>query len=839
MELSFTRSIPLVLASFAVFALTGCEREEWVPPALSDKDNDGFDTRVDCDDSDSSVFPHAEEVCDGIDNNCDGKLGPDEVDFDGDGQWVCAGDCNDANPIVGLGFFEWCDGIDNDCSGKIHIREFDLDFDGFRPCGGDCNDTIPEVFPGADEACDGLDNNCDGYISDDESDFDQDTHFACGGDCDDHDPLTYPLAPEICDAVDNDCDGELPLEEIDQDEDGFLSCDGDCNDENAEVHPQALEICNDNVDDDCDPATDELNDSDNDGFSICDGDCNDQDWALNLLDADQDGASTCDGDCDDADSALNLLDNDFDGFSTCDNDCDDEDPGLNPGDVDQDGFSTCSGDCDDTTELAFPGFQEICNDSIDNDCDGIVADGPGCQITSVGIAETKMYGNDEYDFAGSAVDFGGDINDDGYGDLLVGAPGSSWEGFYQWQGAAYLLLGPIEGVFNLEEQSTVILGEADSDELGNDVEFLGDVDSDGRSDFAVGAQFSNAGGQDSGAVYVFYDIPEGITSAGAADATLWGDSAGAITGHVIEDAGDIDGDGFYDFYVGAPAHEQVGQYQGAGTVYLVNGPVYGTGNIGAYSSAVLTGENAEQQNQSLFGDNAGYSISASGDVNNDGSKDVLIGAPCHEDGGASAGAAYLVLGPATASMSLASAYAKITGENIGGFAGWSVMIAGDVDGDGNDDILVGEPADSTVADSAGSAYLITDLVNGHQSLGAAEVHFFGSTEWGRAGNIVNTIDANGDDILDILVGSYYDSLAGLAAGSVYLVDGSSLSSQVDLASDARSIVGENSADNLGFSASVGMGNYDLEDIVLVLGASTESSNASFSGAVYSLRSMDF
>ena len=447
------------------------------------------------------------------------------------------------------------------------------------------------------------------------------------------------------------------------------------------------------------------------------------------------------------------------------------------------------------------GYDDILIGAPENDGNGtnagqaylILGKAPGWSMDiDLSAADASFIGEDEFDNAGRSVSGAGDVNGDGYDDILIGASGDE-EGGYT-AGQAYLILGKASGWSmgtNLSAADASFIGEDEYDDAGSKVSGAGDVNGDGYDDFLIASvDDEEGGGEGAGQVYLILGKASGWsmdTDLSAADASFWGESAGDQAGSAVSGAGDVNGDGYDDLLIGAFFNDDGGS--DAGQAYLILGKAYGWSMDTDLSAADASfiGEDA--------GDRAGWSVSGAGDVNGDGYDDLLIGASDDSDSDSKAGQAYLILGKASGwsmDTNLSTADASFWGENAGDYAGSTVSDAGDVNGDGYDDLLVGAPYNGDSAAGAGQVYLILGKASGWSmdtNLSAADASFWGEDAGDYAGySISGAGDANGDGYDDLLIGAIFDDDGGVSAGQAYLVlSDYAAPSEVEVTLPARSV----------------------------------------------------
>ena len=343
------------------------------------------------------------------------------------------------------------------------------------------------------------------------------------------------------------------------------------------------------------------------------------------------------------------------------------------------------------------------------------------------LNDFEVIGIDKPDSSGVTIRSAGDINGDGFDDLIIGAPLAEADASSNNAGQSYVVFGKSGGfganidVSTLDGTNGFVISGLDRGDLsGYAVSSAGDVNGDGYDDLIIGAPGAEDGTADRGAgqSYVVFG------RAGAWDAnfdlsTLDGTNGFVITGvdrfdassSAVSSAGDVNGDGFDDIIVGAPGAEDGVADMSSGESYVVFGRADGWG--AGFDLSTLNGTNGFVIRGGDRFDLTGYSVSSAGDVNGDGFDDIIVGAPGAEDGVAdmASGQSYVVFGqadgwPAVFDLSTLDGTNGFAISGIDKFdqSGFLVTSAGDVDRDGFDDFII--LADSGSGTSAGEGYLV-------------------------------------------------------------------------------------------------------------------------------------
>jgi len=400
-------------------------------------------------------------------------------------------------------------------------------------------------------------------------------------------------------------------------------------------------------------------------------------------------------------------------------------------------------------------------------------------------ADWTALGNQVMTYMGGSVGTAGDVNGDGYADIIVGAPGYYNDLF--GEGGAFIWHGSASGL-GADGTTGNADWRVDSDQggarMGYAVGTAGDVNGDGYADVVVGAKDYDHGCEFEGRVYLYYG-----SDSGPMDTPVWtveGNQEEAGLGNSVGTAGDVNGDGFSDVIVGASKYDNGQTDEGRAYVF--------------YGSATTPSTFLDWTAVSLQGDaHLGYAVGTAGDVNGDGYADIIVGADDYDNGQTNEGAAFVWYGSATGLGAFGvptSAAWSVEGDQAYAQLGTSVGTAGDVNGDGYADVIVGAYKHDNGQDDEGRVYVyhgsatgLSTAVNWTAESDQASA-FFGFSA-ATAG------DVNGDGYADVVVGAenydhgqddegaafvWYGSGSGLGAnGTPANADWSAESGQADAA----------------------------------------------------------
>lgn len=487
------------------------------------------------------------------------------------------------------------------------------------------------------------------------------------------------------------------------------------------------------------------------------------------------------------------------GDTDADTDVDtDTDTAPDPDDVDQDGDgqSRTDGDCEPNDPSIYSGAPEVAGDGIDSNCDGIDSDRV-LYLSAVarGAWEGPLNPYGDGHMAGAALAFMDDATGDGTPDIAVGAPeDASGEDRGSWPGACVFLVSGTEmGAGSLAERSWASWssGNEIEREFGSTLADAGDLDGDGLADLLVGAPYTKWDTGSEGAIFVYSGATGGPEPWDDAFLEIRGSRPDSRVGIMEIGDTDLDGDGLLDVLAAS--------YGGSGLLFFLapeegvlteddadfsqpwgimspvwdehdmNGDGYDDLLLGDGATRGVAGPFGSGEPAELFTLDCPYSNQrvSFGDVSGDGALDMAYSAYSDPTGGEQAGSVALFIGPLAGALVYDTASARVYGEREQLGLGSGLTIAGDLDGDGDDEIVVG--ASGVNALKVGAALLWWDPWVGVQTSADADLVMDGASLRDGAGmTVVSTHDLDGDGRDDLGVGAPSD-LGG--AGRVWVVGG--------------------------------------------------------------------
>jgi Secretion system C-terminal sorting domain/FG-GAP repeat/FG-GAP-like repeat len=356
-------------------------------------------------------------------------------------------------------------------------------------------------------------------------------------------------------------------------------------------------------------------------------------------------------------------------------------------------------------------------------------------------------------FFGNCVASAGDVNGDGFSDVIIGASRYD-DGANANEGRTFVYFGSATGLSATPDNTPDDADQANAI-FGVSVASAGDVNGDGYSDVIIGAYFYDDGANtDEGRAFVYHGSAAGINT--TATAITESNQISASLGFSVANAGDLNADGYSDVIVGAPSYDNGQVDEGVALIY--HGSATG---INTVANTILE---RNQANAAM-----GYAVASAGDVNGDGYKDVIVGAYLYDNGQIDEGVAFVY-------------YGSVSGINIGSFVllernitlrnfGRDVSSAGDVNGDGYSDVIVGDPSNSNGESFEGGAFVFHGSAAGIITTIAATVES-NQTNAQMGFGVASAGDVNGDGFSDVIAGAPGYGNVQFAEGAAYIYHGS-------------------------------------------------------------------
>ena len=390
-------------------------------------------------------------------------------------------------------------------------------------------------------------------------------------------------------------------------------------------------------------------------------------------------------------------------------------------------------------------------------------------------------GDREGAYFGTAVATAGDVNGDGYADVIVGVP--HYSNGLRNEGAVFVYHGSAAGLASTASWSAV--ANTANTLLGTSVAAAGDVNGDGYDDVLVGAPGYDNGHNDEGAAFVYHGSAVGLTTQPSAtpgpspkpDWTVESNQDYASLGYSVATAGDVNGDGYDDVIIGAPWYSNGKFNEGAAFVYHGSAAGLSTASPSAPGPSPRPNWSAESDQEDSF---FGISVSTAGDVDSDGYAEVVIGADYYDNGQPDEGAVFVYYGSSSGLPSTEASW-RAESNQEGGYFGSSVATAGDVNGDGYDDIIVGAPWYSNGQLNEGAAFVYHGSVLGLRTATPLPLGPTPKPDWSVESNQVNAglgwsvstagdVDANG--FAEVIVGAPWYGNGQRDEGAAFVYHGS-------------------------------------------------------------------